>query len=608
MKNYFKKENFLIYIPYIILFCILFLLHLLMPIFFGDYQNFSKVLNGDYSQIFNVLISRYGFTSSRTLIEFFLIPLTLLPGIIWQILDSLILVGIAFLMGKIALYLDKLDLFNNENYSEEKNKEGFFIKKFMYNIICCFVFLFAVIGTFMPLTSAGVMATSVNYSWPLFFGMLNFYLVIKYFFKNKNKNIWSINRMSSIKKIFIYFLLIFSLLFAISHEIVLCIMLGIYIFTIIYCRFKNIKIPKIIYYILGIAVIGLAYMLLSPGNTNRYAFETAAWFPTYYRLNFFDKILIGPTSLLSRVVTLYDLPTFLFSLMLGVYTYCISNKKKLLNTIIGFIPMIILSVFYTISLLGFSSIINWFKGGITQYGLLFSDLNIILLYIILFLIIILSILYTLIVIFKNKKITISYAILSLLLLSTGSIIIMGFSPTVWASGLRWYTFYYFFIVFAALLMVVDLYLTGSLKKLKNFKNFLTIPISLLLFKISYQQVIESLKIVQSGMSHGGIPNTLLGTDAWLHMVALSNFITLATLYLVFFIAILFNVYSLCKYILKNHAFIISVIIVLGVASIGILSPIRHYPENWFIYCTIILILNTILFVINYRNRRNKRKK
>ena len=155
---------------------------------------------------------RYETWTSRTLIEFFLIPLSMLPAIIWQVIDSLILVGIAFLMGKLFLNIDKLDYIKNTSMIKDKSKNGLFNSVFKYNLLSCFVFIIAIIGSFMALNSAGVVATTVNYTWPLFFGMLNFYLIITYFFKNEEMGIELINKISLMKKVFIYFILIFSLL------------------------------------------------------------------------------------------------------------------------------------------------------------------------------------------------------------------------------------------------------------------------------------------------------------------------------------------------------------------------------------------------------------
>lgn len=618
MKNYFKKENIFNVSPFILLFGILLFVHLLMPMYFGDYYSFSKILNSDYSQIFNFLINRYETWTSRILIDFFLVPLAMLPGIIWKVLNSLILLGIAFLMSKLFLNINKLNYIKENIYQKmDKSKNTFFSIEFKYNSLACFIFLFAIIGSYVALNSAGVVVTTINYIWPLFFGMLNFYLIIKYFFKNKDMGIELINKTPLMKKIFIYFILIFSLLFATNNEMMLCIMLGTYILTIIYCRIKKINIPKIIYFILLIIFFSFVYVLYSPGNSNRLIIETNFWFPTYNNLNTLDKILIGPTTLLNNAITTQEIPALLFSLVLGIYTYFVSNRKKIINTIISFIPILILGVFYVMSLLGFSSIIDFVKGGVTQYGLLFADLNTIIICIVLYLIITLSVLYTLFVIYKNKRSTVSYILFSLLLLSVGSVTIMGFSPTVWASQGRWFIYYYFLITFAIFLMIAELYLMDSFKKLVNFASFISIPISLLLYKLTFQHCVNYLKTVINGIHKIGNynpPETIAEIPSYnielapfisIYNNALVNVITMSTLYLVLFSVMLFNVFCLYKYKFKKHIFIVPVLIILCIVFIGITPFIRHYYDNWFIYCTLLLVTNIILFVLNYQIRKNK---
>ncbi|MDO5836442.1 MAG: DUF6056 family protein, partial [Methanobacterium sp.] len=198
-SNKLNGKSVLVYLPFIIFFIIIFLWHFMIPSV-NDDMSFGRMF---YEQnLLSSLSFHYENWTSRILIEFFLIPLAGLPRIIWNFFDSIVFVLIAVLITKMMWY-------------KEKNE-----KSLVYSFISCILVSIYIYTISPALHSAGYIATTLNYTWPLFFGLLHFYLVKEYIFTKKN--------LGPLKKIVIYVLMLFALLFAINQELLLFVVSGVY--------------------------------------------------------------------------------------------------------------------------------------------------------------------------------------------------------------------------------------------------------------------------------------------------------------------------------------------------------------------------------------------
>ena len=253
------KKSFLKYLPFVIFFAIIFTWHFTLPRS-GDELFFAKVYHNQ--NIFNFLYIRYESWTSRLLIEFFLVPLAGLPRIIWNFFDSIVFLLIAVLIPKVICNMEKID---------EK-------KSVIYNSLSCIFVLIYIFTTTSALDSAGYIATTLNYIWPLFFGLLHFYLLKKYVFHENNS--------STKQKIVIYAIMIFALLFAINQEMMLVLVSVAYLFIILYCLYNKVKIPNTVLFMLFIIFLEFLNVYFSPGNHVRYYVAISNWFPTYYKLHF----------------------------------------------------------------------------------------------------------------------------------------------------------------------------------------------------------------------------------------------------------------------------------------------------------------------------------
>jgi len=422
------KKSFLIYLPFVIFFAIVFIWHFKLSAI-GDDLIYNKLYYGH--NIFVVLSSHYENWTSRVLIEFFLIPLAGLPRIVWNFFDSIIFLLIAVLIPKIAS--------NNGKINEKKS--------FILNSLSCILVLIYIFTISSALNSTGNIATTLNYTWPLFFGLLHFYLVKKYVFNENNSG--------TIKKIVIYAVMIFALIFAINQEILLMTISVAYFLIIMYCLYNKVKIPNSIFLMLFIIFLGYLNVYLSPGNHARILFEISSKFPDYNNLTLVNKIDLGITVLFNRIMFSHSLINLIFFAVLGVYVYSLTKKNT--SIIISSLPIIIIITLGLMAFIGYLPIVEFINEGITKYGLLHSDLNHIVINFILYAIIMISVFYNLLQIYKYRGKKLSYIIFCLLILGFTSQMIRGFSPTVWASAERWEIYYYFFITCITYILTVELF-------------------------------------------------------------------------------------------------------------------------------------------------------
>lgn len=335
LKKYYK------YVPFIIFFVVLLIWHWKIPLMADD-LTFKGIisrhplfpLNGN-----SYLEYRYSSWSSRTLIEFNLGILLSLPGKIWKLLDSIVFVLIPFLITKISIDSEKLS-----------NKKSIF-----YNTIgCLFVGIF-IIAFYHIFEAAGWVATTINYTWPLCFALIHFYLLKEFVFKNK--------KLNTSKNIGVNLILILSLIEATNSEQLLLVMLGIYLAIIIYC-----------------------------------------------------------------------------------------------------LPIIIVLAFWTMRFIGPASIVHFVALGGSVYGLLSLDSLTIQVCLTLYGLMIMSVLIFLYLVYKYRTKELGYILTCLLIIGFASVIILGFTPSLFSSGRIFFYFTFILIIISTMLIRdIDKYLEYTKK-------------------------------------------------------------------------------------------------------------------------------------------------
>lgn len=432
------------YLPFIILGLLLFAIHFFINKTADDLW-FQDILNNQTFKGF--LESRYASWSSRTVIEAVLIMVsnTNVSLLIWKILDI-------FMFELLAYSIYKIFLKDN-------------------NILLLWILIFGVLTIPTPLLNgAGWIATTTNYLWPLALGMYVFTII------RKKCDCEKIKWYETIAYIV-------AAIYASNQEQMAAILFGIFSIYIAYTVFtkqvkSKIDLNIVIIYI--ITICSLAYILLCPGNKLRNIQETQAWYPVYQNYGLLSKIQLGITSMMRYLIIEGRLVFIVFTGLISYFT--IITNKNIISKILGIIPFFgatIMNVFQDVAVKIFPDFVKQLNLYAGEELVINADNKMIFeiyMPILFYLFIVFIVVLDLYLIFKHSN----RAKIAIIIVLTGfaSRFILGFSPTVFASGERTSFFLYYSFVIVGLLV---------LKEMKdrniNIKNISCIYIVMSLFNI-----------------------------------------------------------------------------------------------------------------------------
>lgn len=423
------------YFPLIVFGIIVFVLHLIIDTNYGDDLIFMHSL--DEMSLTEFLKARYLTWSSRIFIEAILVTLVKMP-ILWKLLDTFLCILIIYTLSK---------LFAKKNILQ-------------CNIIICCLFL---MYPFLHMNTAGWMATTINYLWPLGFGLFSF-LPIKKVFNGDKFRIWEYPFYS------------IALFYGANLEQMSAIIFGIYLsFTLFF--FLKKKSNVYIWLQTAFSFLSLLLIMLSPGNKVRYQTEVDVWFPDFNQLSFFRKLEMGFSSTLFHYIMT---PNVFFGVFCTIVFFfiCIKFKDRLHRTI-GFIPVFIsfvFGVFGSISGGIFPGIANTITS-LTDYGtgILLTSIKswgpdfILCLTCI-------PLLYCVYHIFDDRLQ--GFFAVYILIVGFCSRLIIGFTPTIWGSGERTYLFMYVSIIIVFILFYNQIANSNNKKHKETFENIIFIATGL----------------------------------------------------------------------------------------------------------------------------------
>lgn len=374
------------YVYYVCLFIFVFALHLFMRPGEADDLWFINNYTGNPLSFAYMCYMQW---SSRFLIEMVLVFIASLPLIVWKVLDTLMIV-LLFYSGNKLLNI--------------KNR-----KILIFEIFLIMILPWKVFG------ETGWIATTLNYTWPITLGFYGFSILLE-------------EKTNFLKQIISFFCIIF----ACNQEQMCCVMLAFIIicFCIRTFQKKNNKvflIPFIICILMGVLHI------ICPGNSMRQISEMQTWYPAYQNFDVLDKISIGIISTVTAILFDFRIIYIAFIGMLILYIKYLPLNKKL-----SYIIQFILVCFIFINIYPFDSTQLMFYSK-AQESIVITFMNFVLPVLLFSLLI--SIVIYLILKTKNKY---NYMFVLLFLSGICSRLILGFSPTVYASGKR--TVIYFYIV------------------------------------------------------------------------------------------------------------------------------------------------------------------
>lgn len=364
---------------------------------FGDDATFFSVALED-SSLGSYLQWRYATWTSRLLIEAVLVSVVN-HVIVWKILDIFFLATLPLLICKI-------------------------IDANVYGKYVCIVLM--VLYPFADMKSAGWVATTTNYLWVLWCGLFVGVILAKIYREEK-------------VTVAEYILSVPAILYGSNQEQMAAIIFMEFVMLFVLKGKEILEKHKVVIGYLALNLFSFLFIFTCPGNDVRAISETKTWFPQFVDLSFLDKVYLGCLNSFRILVVKDHLFYFIFFFILVAL---VARKSKSIVQIgIAAIPLLIkLGYTFLYKTKVFPKVrklkeVDWFdKSCWIPIG-----------YLIIIGICIIFCIWSLHR--ENGKLCIVY----ILMMGTGvaTAVIMGFSPTIYASGKRTMMFLYFAMIMVA---------------------------------------------------------------------------------------------------------------------------------------------------------------
>lgn len=365
--------------------------------------------------IFDFISMRYQTWTSRVIIEILICIILPHRGIVWALLNTIMMTLLGCSIFKLFIK------------DEEKS---------VYWLALCFILIY-------PLNKIATCdwgAGSMNYTWPLAMALFSIIPIKKIFEKEK------------IVKI-MFPLYSMALIFACNQEqSCIILLLTYFIYTILYFFNNKKKVHPFLVIQCVLAILSLIFIITCPGNYARKSDEIATYYMEFESFGLLDKVSLGLTSTVNNLLTNTNISFLVFSLISTVYIF--NKYKNNLYRGISLIPLVmclLFGVFKDIFCRVYPYFGIFYESLINENTMLTAEnyLNFInFIPLILAFVVLGSMLVNILIIFKkvNNKAVIIYCI------GVISRIMLGFSPTVFASTDRTFIFLDFTFLIISILI------------------------------------------------------------------------------------------------------------------------------------------------------------
>lgn len=397
------RNRFTKYIPFVGLFIIFALYHvLILPCYGDDVNLFQGVL--DNQTVFEYLRSRYQTWSSRIVIEAVLVQMVKYQ-FIWKVFDTLIAVMCAWLLSWL---IDK----------EHK-----------YAWHSCILFL---LYPFIDMSTAGWISTTLNYLWPLC-AMLVLCVILK-------KSI-----LDERLKVSEYILGSVCAIFACNHEQVAVVVFILFVGMGIAYWYKNKKCNVFASVILVIDMLSLLFIFTCPGNSTRVEQSGGL---DYDKFSLVKKLELGLLNIERIFISNFNYFFIAFALLLFFLLWRTQKNKK---QCLAALPMLFVLGGYQVLNRVFPICENIFVVPQRSFEIAeFSPSTLIKLGMLAILMLaILLCIYILV----DKKWNVFFHLFLVLAAGFGSAVMLGISPSVFASDTRIFIFLYVSLIYTLLFCV-----------------------------------------------------------------------------------------------------------------------------------------------------------
>lgn len=392
--------------PFIVSFGILFLVHLFLPLGWSDDGVFLVKTSG-------VALSEFLVGSARPMTDAMTYIMIRNP-LLWRIANPIILTALAIVMSYLLSTL----------------------RDFRSNVVICSTVFYPM----LVLVDAGFTATTVNYLWPVTFGLICM-IPIKQIM-NRECVAW-----------YEYILLIPLIFYATNMQQAAVLLFIVFLAANIYfiCK-KEFHLYPLIQWILSTVLLLYSYYLNMFGNNNRMEREISRYFPDFGQLGLIEKAELGFSSTFYCLTMYIHFAWVAFIVFSGFIMFrMIKQSSKKNDRAAAVFPFTFTIIFGILTLIPRDTVpfVTFFTGNLQNFGVHKASYAFNIVADILFAVICFCVLYSLWVLLSRKDFYASFCLLFLGLLTR---IMMGFSPTVWASGFR--TFAILILSFIAVTVIV----------------------------------------------------------------------------------------------------------------------------------------------------------
>lgn len=276
-----------------VFFLILLSFHLLLETGWGDDVFFAEG-NLPFGAF---LAERYRTWTSRILIEAEIKLLTAAPAWVWKILNILMVLLLVWVTA---------DLFGIES----RKAPGKISSQILF---------FCMLGCLpvLSLCDAGWIATTVNYLWPMTLGLVAM-RPLKHWIRGEKCSAWE------------YPVCPVCVIFAANMEQGAAILFGVYLLCGIYISLKGGRLSSFYFVLLFCVVFSVLFILTTPGNAIRYTKEMNHWFPGFDELNLYEKILMGFIDSVNYYASAGggERTNFIFALLAGILLAGVLQKNR----------------------------------------------------------------------------------------------------------------------------------------------------------------------------------------------------------------------------------------------------------------------------------------
>lgn len=362
------------------------------------------------------LTIRYNVWSSRFLIEGILVYVSRHMRI-WKMIDYAFWVFLAWALAWL--------------FPEEKRR------------VACFMTVgFLLIYPIWDLRTAGWVATSVNYTWPLALGVFSLHGVTRVLYGKKTP-VW------------LACLYILATCYGANMEQMCAVLLAVNFLATLYFAYKKTDWKKYWHVCISLAVsLGeIIFILTCPGNAMRESQEIAQNMPKFVTFDFLDKMCVGFVETMQHLINSGNFMFLLFAVILAVLVFL--KSEEFVHRFFAVVPVAV-----NVTLTFFQGMLEkympsfWKLFGKNDYVCgnnyhLGQSYTLMLLY----LLVLGSVLVSLVVVCESWAELIAQCYILVLGLATR--VIMGFTPTLYVSKERTYLFFYMILGVSATWLMVD---------------------------------------------------------------------------------------------------------------------------------------------------------